>query len=298
MQYARIIRGNTAIFLFRKIHVGLAGKTHCMISFPNCKINIGLCITNKRKDGFHDIETVLYPLPLNDVLEIIKSDKNEFLVSGLSLQGSGEDNLCLRAYEILKKRFDIPPVKIHLHKVIPSGAGLGGGSANAAFTLKMLNELFKLGLSVLQLQEIASTLGSDCAFFIKNIPVFAKGKGNNFGKLRLKLDNYYILLVKPSVHISTAYAYSLVKPRATTVNLKNLDEENICDWKSTIANDFEEYLFPKFPELKAIKEKLYSLGALYVSMSGSGSCLYGIYEKSVEIKTAFHPYFSWQGKLN
>jgi len=268
-----------------------------MLCFPNCKINVGLFITEKRPDGYHNIETIFYPVPLCDILEVIESKKNEFTTSGLEIPGNRESNLCLKAYNILRKNFNLPPVKIHLHKVIPMGAGLGGGSSNAAYMIRLLNDLFSLNMEIQQMQEIAGSLGSDCSFFIENKPVFATNKGDVFKSINLDLSNYYILLVKPDMHISTPEAYSLITPRKASFPLATIDISKIHEWKQTIKNDFEDFVFTKFPEIKLIKESLYNAGAIYASMSGSGSAVYGIYEKPIDTKGLFNGSVIWQGKL-
>ena len=269
-----------------------------MICFPNCKINLGLFVTEKRPDGYHNIETVFYPVPLCDILEVVKSNKkNEFTVSGNKIPGNKESNLCLKAYNILQKKFKLPPVKIHLHKVIPTGAGLGGGSSDAAFMIKLLNDLFSINMNVAQMQEIAGNIGSDCAFFIENKSVFATNKGDVFNKLKLDLSSYHILLVKPDIHISTPEAYSYIKPKKSSFLLTNINVAKISEWEKFIKNDFEDVVFKKFPEIKMIKEKMYQLGAVYASMSGSGSSVYGIFEKAVDTKDLFDNCFVWQEKL-
>jgi 4-diphosphocytidyl-2-C-methyl-D-erythritol kinase len=268
-----------------------------MICFPNCKINIGLYITNKRPDSYHNIETVFYPVPLCDILEITENSKNEFMLSGLEIPGSRESNLCLKAYDIVKKEYKLPPVKIHLHKAIPAGAGLGGGSSDAAFMIKLLNDTFSLNMTNTQMQDIAGNLGSDCSFFIENKPVFASNKGNVFESINLDLSKYYLLMVKPNAHISTPVAYSMVEPRKALFSLKNIDTNNINEWNNYVTNDFEAPLFSKFPEIKIIKEKIIDLGAIYASMSGSGSAVYGIFESHVETADLFDGFFMWQGKL-
>lgn len=268
-----------------------------MICFPNCKINIGLYITEKRPDAYHNIETVFYPVPMCDVLEIAENNKNEFTLSGLKIPGSRESNLCLKAYDIVKKKYNLPPVKIHLHKAIPTGAGLGGGSSNAAFMIKLLNDTFMLNMTNAQMQDIAVNLGSDCSFFIENKPVFATNKGDIFESINLDLSKYHLLLVKPHIHISTPDAFSMLKPRKALFSLKNIDTDKINEWKNYVTNDFEGPLFSKFPEIKMIKEKMIDRGAVYASMSGSGSAVYGIFETSVDTRGLFKGCFTWQGKL-
>lgn len=261
-----------------------------MVTFPNAKINIGLNVVRKRDDGFHDLETVFYPINFCDVLEIITPEKNfteiGFSFSSTGIEIPGSSNLCEKAWQLLQKHF---PDKInekqtlmHLHKIIPIGAGLGGGSSDAAFTLKMLNTIFSLGISKNKLIEFASQLGSDCAFFMENSPVIAHGRGNEMQNISLNLDAYFLMLVVPNIHISTALAFSEIKPKEPEKNLEELILSDIHTWKSAIKNDFEVPVFKKFPELKSIKEKLYELGATYASLSGSGSALYGIFSKKPE----------------
>ena len=269
-----------------------------MICFPNCKINIGLFITEKRNDNYHNIETVFYPVPLYDVLEIVKSKHNQFTVSGLEIDGNENSNLIIKSYNILKEKFKLPPLNIYLHKIIPMGAGLGGGSSNAAFMVKLLNDSFLLNISNKQMIEIVGKIGSDCPFFIENKVKFASEKGDSFKNINLNLSNYNLLIVKPSVNISTQIAYSLIKQKKPSFNLENIDIKDIDNWKNYVINDFEEPLFLKFPKIKAVKEKLYNLGAVYASMSGSGSAVYGVFKNPVNTSNLFNDCFVWQGKLN
>jgi len=266
-----------------------------VIVFPNCKINLGLHILQKREDGFHDIETVFYPINIKDALEIIPKTHQKgvmFSASGLPIIGPEEANLCIRAYELLKKDFpELPGIKMHLHKVIPMGAGLGGGSANGAFTLLLLNKQFRLQLSVEQLAHYAQQLGSDCAFFILNKPSLATGKGEVLLPLELDLSAYKLLVVYPGIHINTGWAFSHVKPEANQVGLKELVNLPVTDWKENITNNFEPPVFKQFPELKEIKNKLYESGALYASLTGSGSTLFGLFEKEAAINLSFPPHY-------
>ena len=254
-----------------------------MVVFPNCKINIGLNICEVRPDGFHNIETVFYPVPWTDILEIVASDKEEFIFDGHQIDCKLEENLCYKSYHLLKKDFAIPPVKLFLYKIIPSGAGLGGGSSDAAFTLMTLNKLFSLNLDENILLNYASKLGSDCAFFIKNIAVYATEKGNVFSEISINLKGYFLLIVKPRINISTAKAYKMVTPVIPAYSLKDTVNIPVTEWKSQISNDFEEPVFKMYNELKEIKDKLYALGAVYASMSGSGSAIYGIFNKKVDL---------------
>jgi 4-diphosphocytidyl-2-C-methyl-D-erythritol kinase len=267
-----------------------------MVSFPNAKINLGLHITEKRPDGFHTIESCFYPVQWCDALEILPSDKTVFSNSGIEIPGETNSNLCLKIYEVLKKEFNLPPVQMHLLKNIPIGAGLGGGSADAAFAIKTLNQLFDLKLSVAQMEEYLRPLGSDCAFFVNNKPVLAYDKGDQFSEISLSLKDYFIVIVYPQVHISTKEAYSGVIPQQPKVSIKEIISFDIKEWKNLLKNDFETSLFPKYPVLKEIKEALYSQGALYSSMTGSGSAVYGIFNERKEIKNIFSTNYSvWEG---
>ncbi|HEY0244894.1 MAG TPA: 4-(cytidine 5'-diphospho)-2-C-methyl-D-erythritol kinase [Mucilaginibacter sp.] len=249
-----------------------------MITFPNAKINIGLNITERRADGYHNLETIFYPVKINDALEVIVSDKLSFESSGLEIPGRMEDNLCVKGYHLLKKDFDLPPVAIHLYKHIPIGAGLGGGSADAAFFITLMNRKFELGLSVGQMQDYARVLGADCAFFIENKPVFAFEKGDEFEAVKLDLAAYKIVLVMPPVHISTAEAFRGVKPAEVKHSLMELIYLPVKEWKNYIKNDFEESIFKSHAEIRGVKASLYEAGALYASMSGSGASVFGIFE--------------------
>ena len=269
-----------------------------MIAFPNSKINLGLNVVEKRTDGFHNIETVFYPIGLNDVLEIAASKETLFISTGLEIPGDAESNLCLKAYQLLRNEFQLPNVKIHLHKVIPMGAGLGGGSSDAAFTLKLLNRYFDLKLTDEQLMKYAASLGADCAFFIKNKVVSASEKGDCFRNLSFSLMGYQIVVVIPKVHVETAKAYSKIKPKETLKTPSEiLMESKIQDWKSILVNDFEEPIFDLYPELSLIKSELYKQGAIYAAMSGSGSALFGLFNKPVGLSEHFKDDFYWSSLL-
>jgi 4-diphosphocytidyl-2-C-methyl-D-erythritol kinase len=270
-----------------------------MICFPGAKINIGLNIISKREDGFHNIETVFYPIPFTDILEIIHSEKQNTLMetSGLILDIDDTDNICLKAYQLLKNEFKLPPVEIYLHKIIPSGAGLGGGSSDAANTLKLLNELYKLNLPDNQLKIYASKLGSDCAFFVENKPAFASGRGELLDSMNLDLSGYYIYLIKPDVFVSTFDAYKSVQCSGPLKSLKDLILESVETWKESIVNDFEKNVFHKFPILGKIKQDLYQAGAIYASMSGSGSSIYGIFKQKPESISRYNSAISWISML-
>lgn len=268
-----------------------------MVSFPNAKINIGLNIIEKRPDGFHNIESIFYPIQCCDVLEILPSKTTKFKSSGLEIPGSTDGNLCLKAYNFLKAEFDIPPVDIHLLKAIPIGAGMGGGSADGAFTFKLLNEINKLNLSNQQLENYAKKLGSDCAFFIENKPKYCFGKGDEFEEIELDLSGKYLVLMNPNIHISTAEAYAGIIPQKPEKNIRQLVKKPIAEWKNLIENNFENSLFPKYPILPKIKQKLYNLGAEYASMTGSGSTIYGIFEAEIDLEN-FNDFWTFQKKFN
>lgn len=254
-----------------------------MISFPNAKINLGLHITSKRKDGYHEIESCMIPIPLFDALEvIIDNKKTTFESSGLNIPGETKDNLILKAYQLLKKDFpNLPHLNIHLHKNIPMGAGLGGGSADAAFALNLMNNLFDLILDDFFLEEYAAQIGSDCAFFIENKPKIARGRGELLEPVNLDLSGTHLVLINPGIHIGTKEAYAGVTPTVPSVKL----EEVLADknrWKDELVNDFEASIFPNHPEIAAIKNKLYESGAYYAAMSGSGSSVFGLFKEKPE----------------
>jgi 4-diphosphocytidyl-2-C-methyl-D-erythritol kinase len=254
-----------------------------MITYPNAKINIGLNITERRADGYHNLETIFYPVKINDALEVIESAQLSFESSGLEIPGRMEDNLCVKGYHLLKKDFNLPPVTIHLHKHIPIGAGLGGGSADAAFFITLMNKKFELGLSVEDMQEYARILGADCAFFIENRPVFAFDRGDEFEPVKLDLSNYKIVVVMPPVQISTSEAFRGVKPMPVKDSLMELIYLPVKEWRKYIKNDFEESIFKNNAEIRGVKASLYEAGALYASMSGSGSSVFGIFENTPDL---------------
>lgn len=276
-----------------------------MITFPCCKINIGLDVVSKRADGYHNLETIFYPIPLEDALEITVNTKADapaynFTMYNAKFDIDDADNLVVKAYKILAADHKLPNVNIHLYKHIPTGAGLGGGSSDAAFALKMLNEIAKLNLSVEELESYAAQLGADCAFFIRCCPAFATGIGNILTPIDDYLKGYHIVIVKPDIHISTKEAYSLVTPLYPAVPLLDIAARPINMWASSMKNDFERSVFNKFPDTAKIKEELYRMGALYTSMSGSGSSFYGIFEEEQDennIKALFPDCFYWQSKI-
>jgi 4-diphosphocytidyl-2-C-methyl-D-erythritol kinase len=270
-----------------------------MIRFPNCKINLGLHILEKLPDGYHSLETIFYPLSLSDILEINPSDSatTRLTITGIEIQGQPTENLCYKAWDLLNQEFGIPTVEMHLHKIIPTGAGLGGGSSDAAFTLSMINELFNIGISSENLFSLALRLGMDCPYFLLNTPALGTGKGEKLTPVPINLKGIHIVVAKPDIHISTAEAYSGVIPRLRDKSQPKLMAQPIGNWKQSLVNDFEEPVFLKYPEIAGIKEKLYEKGALYASMSGSGSAVYGLFNEKVDMSAYFNDCFVWQGSL-
>lgn len=248
-----------------------------MIVFPNAKINIGLNVISRREDGFHNLETIFYPVKLTDALEFAEAGETRLTFSGIQIDGIPGNNLIIKAYQLLKTDFNLPPLQFHLHKVIPFGAGLGGGSSDAAFTLKMLNEYYNLGLQTQQLELYAAQIGADCPFFIRNKPTFATGIGNNFQDIELDLSDFEIIILKPNISVSTPEAYRNVIPRNPKYRLTEIVKTPVDDWKNLIVNDFEKSVFLLHPQIAALKQLLYEQGANYVSMSGSGSAVFGIF---------------------
>jgi 4-diphosphocytidyl-2-C-methyl-D-erythritol kinase len=276
-----------------------------MILYPNAKINIGLNVVEKRADGYHNLETVFYPINLLDALEITtdehQADSVKLKVSGEAIAGRPIDNLVMKACNLMRSMFPekIERLSVHLHKHIPTGAGLGGGSSDAAFTIKALNEKFSLGMSVDQMEQLSAQLGADCPFFIKNQPVFAEGIGDIFTDIDIVLKGKTLVLVKPDISVSTADAYSLVSPHKPQQSLRESLRLPVEEWKNHVVNDFESSVFKKFPEIAAIKDRLYDLGALYASMSGSGSAVYGIFNQPVQyVDEVFAGYFCRQRELD
>jgi 4-diphosphocytidyl-2-C-methyl-D-erythritol kinase len=265
-----------------------------MIVFPNCKINLGLNVLQKRSDGFHELETIFYPLPVHDILEIVFLKKLRgqpgipFSVSGLKIDGEKNSNLCIQALKLLIKKIPhMPSVQLHLHKVIPTGSGLGGGSSDAAFTLKVLNEIFGLDLSKEQLIKYAAQTGSDCPFFIINTPCFSKGRGEILEEIDLDLSPYKIVLANPGIAINTREAFTGITPALPEVSIKEIIKRPIEDWKNELKNDFEKTIFSHYPVIAKIKDDMYDAGALYASMSGSGSTVFGIFSKQQSPRLSF-----------
>ena len=273
-----------------------------MLTFPTAKINIGLQVTERRPDGYHNLDTVFYPIPINDALEVIVAEGADYdcrlHISGITIEGDTDNNLVVRAYRLLATDYTLPSVDIYLHKHIPTGAGLGGGSADASFMLRLLNEMFELGITTEKLEAYAARLGADCPFFITGNPVYATGIGNEFHSIDLDLSGWHIVVVKPDVFVSTKEAYSMVRPEKPAVTLDAKIVRPIAEWKDTISNDFEKGIFALHPELASIKAKLYELGATYAAMSGSGSALFGLFETPIaSVEQHFPGCFCQQQKL-
>jgi 4-diphosphocytidyl-2-C-methyl-D-erythritol kinase len=254
-----------------------------MIVFPSAKINIGINIISRRPDGYHNIETVFYPLPIYDALEALPGKELHFNSAGLPIPGNIEDNLCVKGYHLICRDHDLPPLDICLLKHIPIGAGLGGGSSNAAFFIKLINNLFELKLTTDEMLDYARQLGADCAFFIENKPVFAFEKGDMFEPVELDLSAYQIVLVMPPAHVSTAEAYRGVKPAPVKQSLKELIKLPVEEWRYFIRNDFEDSVFKNHGEIRGVKAALYDAGAIYASMSGSGASVFGIFNKRPDL---------------
>ena len=252
-----------------------------MLSFPNAKINLGLYIESKREDGYHNISTVFYPIPFQDIVEIVESDKLELTVYGNKVDCPMEKNLVVKAYRLLEKEFSLPPVSISLYKRIPDGAGLGGGSSDAASVVKILNSMFDLGLTEGDMAKRIARIGADCPFFIYNKPMVARGIGDKFSEVDLTLKGLHLVLVKPDVYVSTAEAYGGVKPAIPHIQIEEIVSKGIEAWKDILVNDFEKSVFAKHPELPAIKEEMYRQGAVYSAMSGSGSSMFGLFESDI-----------------
>ena len=268
-----------------------------MVSFPPCKINLGLQITDKRPDGYHNLVTCFYPVPWTDILEVIVADEFSFTSSGNEIPGVPDENLCIKAYALLKEDFNLNPVRIHLHKIIPTGAGLGGGSSDAAHTLRLLNTLFQLDLSAEKLMTYAATLGSDCSFFIQDKPMMATGRGEILSPISVDLRSKNLVIVKPDIHVSTAEAYAGIRPHAPSHSLSSILQNGMEMWQPLMQNDFEHSVFSRHPAIAVIKEKLYALGASYASMSGSGSAVFGIFENEIHPEDQFTNERVWSCRI-
>jgi 4-diphosphocytidyl-2-C-methyl-D-erythritol kinase len=269
-----------------------------MIGFPPCKINLGLNVLHRRTDGYHDIETCFYPLPRTDIIEVVPAASFHFELSGIDIPGLDNDNLCVKAYEMLRKDHSLPPVAIYLHKLIPTGAGLGGGSSDGTATLRLLNQVFNLNLSTTDLASYAARLGSDCAFFLHDQPMIGTGRGEKLSPVRISLKGLYIIMVRPDIHVSTQSAYQSVTPRTPDMDLRSIVEGmRPEEWRDKLTNQFEPLVMSKYPVIGRVREDLYHAGALYSSMSGSGSAVYGLFNMEKDLSRAFAGMDYWAGRL-
>lgn len=269
-----------------------------MICFPNAKINLGLNVVSKRADGFHNIETIFYPIALKDALEVLPSKYNKkyrLFSTGIDVGADPENNLVIKALSLLSREKPLPHLDIHLLKTIPNGAGLGGGSSDGAFMLKLLNQTFSLGFTDSDLHEIAGKLGADCPFFLRNKPAFASGTGDQFEDIDLSLEDYFMVIVKPDISVSTMDAYSEIVPKQPAMSLKEIVKMPVHEWRNYMHNDFETSLFKKHPAIAAVKENLYDKGAIYASMSGSGTAVYALFEEKPTL--SFPNHFIWKSYL-
>jgi 4-diphosphocytidyl-2-C-methyl-D-erythritol kinase len=272
-----------------------------MIVFPHAKINLGLYVTDRRTDGYHNIHSLLLPVPLCDVLELIPATDGvtRFTRSGLSIEGAPDNDLVMQAWGLLLQHHSLPPVHIHLHKVIPSGAGLGGGSSDAAFLIRVANDQFQLDLTTTNMQQYATTLGMDCPFFIQSLPALATERGDHLTEIDFDLTGKTIVIIKPNCHISTRKAYAAITPAAPSMSLTEAIRQPIDDWMKTIHNDFESVAISQCPEISNIKTRLLNAGADYAAMTGSGSAVFGIFtEPPVHITAKDFPEaFFWKTKM-
>jgi 4-diphosphocytidyl-2-C-methyl-D-erythritol kinase len=268
-----------------------------MVSFPPCKINLGLHVIGKRPDGYHDLETCFYPVPWTDILEVIPANAFAFSLSGLEIPGASDQNLCVKAYQLLAREFSIEPVLIHLHKIIFMGAGLGGGSSDAAHVIRMLNEIFSLNLSQEKMIQLAASIGSDTAFFIQDRPMLGTGRGEVLSDIQVDLRGKFLVLVNPDIHVSTSEAYAHVRPSEPEVRLSEILARPLVEWKHCLKNDFEPSVFSKYPAIRELKDKLYSLGAMYASMSGSGATVFGIFKNERNVASEFRDATVWASYL-
>ena len=269
-----------------------------MVVFPNAKINLGLHITEQRPDGYHNIESIFTPIPITDALEITvnKCEKTIFKNDGIDIPPNGKTNLVEQAWILFNEKFKIPTVDLDLLKKIPIGAGLGGGSSDAAACMKSLNQIFKLGISERNLISMASQLGADCAFFIKNKTTYAKGIGDIFSDIEIDLSKYHFIVVYPNIHVSTVDAYKHVKPKKPNKDIREIIKRPIENWKNELKNDFEDSVFIQYPKISEIKNELYNQGAIYASMSGSGSTVFGIFKENPKVDFNYLGKF-WSFKL-
>jgi 4-diphosphocytidyl-2-C-methyl-D-erythritol kinase len=268
-----------------------------MVTFPPCKINLGLRILSKRPDGFHDLQTCFYPVPWTDILEVVRAEDFSFASSGSPVPGTADENLCVKAYRLLQRDFSLKPVKIHLHKIIPTGAGLGGGSSDAAHTLRMLNEIFGLGLSQEVMMSYAAALGSDCAYFVQDDPMMGRGRGEVLTSLSVSLKGQYLVLLNPGIHVSTAEAFRGIRPQPDGSSLEQIILGEHTRWKQSLVNDFEAGIFQQHPALAQAKAAMYAAGAWYASLSGTGATVFGLFEQQVNVAHPFPEATVWSSFL-
>jgi 4-diphosphocytidyl-2-C-methyl-D-erythritol kinase len=268
-----------------------------MILYPPAKINLGLNILRKREDAFHDIDTCMVEIPFTDILEVTKADSFEFLQTGITINVAGGTNLCEKAYQLMRNEYEIGPVRIHLRKQIPVGAGLGGGSADATYTLLAINQLFHLQLSIQRLKELSSELGSDCPFFVEGLPQIAQGRGEILAPVELDLSNIYLVLLNPGIHVGTKEAYDGVSVNDAVASVDEIIQKPLEEWKSYLKNDFESSVFLLFPQIQQLKDSLYQAGAVYAAMSGSGSSVYGLFREESMALTFKSTHLIYKGKF-
>ena len=276
-----------------------------MITFPIAKVNLGLNVVGRRPDGYHDLQTVFYPVPIKDALELTLMNTRfpspsdcDIKVTNLDVEGDEQRNLVVRAYQLLKQDFpQLPRVHAHLYKAIPTQAGMGGGSSDSAYTIKLLNEMFTIGLSDQQMMAYAARLGADCAFFILSRPAYAEGIGEQLQPIALDLSDYHIAVVRPDIPVSTKEAFSLVKPQHPAKNCRDIIMQPVETWREELVNDFEQSVFALHPEIGQIKQRLYDLGAVYAAMSGSGSAVFGLFREPVILEADFPSMFTYCGRL-
>jgi 4-diphosphocytidyl-2-C-methyl-D-erythritol kinase len=272
-----------------------------MISFPKAKINLGLQVIEKRPDGFHNIETIFYPVSLSDALEFVilqgKGEEDEFVNTGIDIKTLPEKNLVIRAVRRLRANYPVPPLKIHLHKAIPAGAGLGGGSSDAACMIRSMNKCFRLDISDIKMKKISLELGSDCPFFLNPVPSYGTGRGELLKQVAPVLEGYHIALINPGFIISTKEAYQNCRPSVHETNLEEIFKSPVASWRKSMINDFEDFVFRVYPQLEELKKALYKSGAVYSSMTGSGSTVYGIYKDKPRITEKLRAYLIYEGIL-
>lgn len=271
-----------------------------MITFPIAKINLGLNVVNRRADGYHDLETVFYPVPIKDALEIYPMDDKfpsdvdcDLKVTNISIDGDEQRNLVVRAYHTLAEQYPLPRIHAHLYKGIPTQAGMGGGSSDCAYMIRLLNEVFNLGMDTEEMISYAVHLGADCPFFILSRPAYAEGIGERLQPIDLDLSGWHIAVVRPDIPVPTREAFSLVKPQRPQNNCRDIVAQPVEKWRELLVNDFEHSVFTLHPEIGQIKQQLYDMGATYAAMSGSGSSVFGLFRSHVDFGTHFKDMFTY-----